>query len=80
MKTKNEIVQGIIFHELISKRKAAIDQLCHGLERFQVLECIRKNPTIFEPVFVYMEEQEPFTSVSEIDESVLNEEKQNIYE
>ena len=73
-------MQGIIFHELISKRKAAIDQLCHGSERFQVLECIRKNPTVFEPVFVCMEEQEPFISVSEIDESVLNEQKQNIYE
>ena len=80
MTTKNEIVQGIIFHELIGKRKAPMDQLCHGLERFQVLECIRRNPTVFEPVFVYMEEQEPFTSVFEIDESILDEQKQNIYE
>ena len=78
MTTKNETVQGIIFHELIGKRKAAMDQLCHGLEQFQVLECIRKNPTVFDPVFVYMvymEEQEPFISVFEIDESVLDEQK-----
>ena len=68
MTTKNEIVQGIIFHELIGKRKAAMEQ-------FQVLECIRKNPTVFDPVFVYMEEQEPFISVFEIDESVLDEQK-----
>ena len=46
----------------------------------QVLECIRKNPTVFEPVFVYMEEQEPFISVVKIDESVLDEHEQNIYE
>ena len=80
MTTKNEIVQGIIFHELIGKRKAATDQLCHRLEQFQVLECIRKNPTVFEPVFVYVEEQEPFISVFEIHESVLDEQKQNTYE
>ena len=73
-------MQEIIFHELIGKRKAAMDQLCHGLERFQVLEFIRKNPMVFEPVFVYMEEQEPFISVLEIDESILDEQKQNTYE
>ena len=80
MTTKNGIVQAIIFHVLTGKRKAAMDQLCHGLERFQVLEYIRKNPTIFEPILVYMEEQEPFISVFEIDESVVDEQKQNIYE
>ena len=57
-----------------------MDQLCHGLERFQVLECIRKNPTVSKPVFACMEEQEPFISVFEIDESFLDEQKQNIYE
>ena len=57
-----------------------MDQLCHGLERFQVLKCIQKNPSVFEPAFVYMEEQELFISVFEIDESVVNEQKQNIYE
>ena len=57
-----------------------MDQLCHGLEQFQVLECIWKNPTVFKPVFAYMKEQEPFISVFEIDESVLDEQKQNIYE
>ena len=56
-----------------------MDHLCHGIERFQVLESIRKNPTVFEPVFVHMGEQEPFISVSEIDESVLDEQTQNIY-
>ena len=76
---KNEIVQEIIFHELIGKRKDAMDHLCLGIERFQVLESIRKNPTVFEPVFVHMEEQEPFISVFEIDESVLDEQTQNNY-
>ena len=57
-----------------------MDQLCHGLEQFHVLECIWKNPTVFKPVFAYMKEQEPFISVFEIDESVLDEQKQNIYE
>ena len=57
MTTKNEIVQGIVFHELIGKRKAAMDQFWNGLERFQFLECIPKNLTVFEPVFVYMEEK-----------------------
>ena len=57
-----------------------MDQLCHGLERSQILECIRKNPTVFEPVFEYMEEQEPFISVFEINESIADEPKQNIYE
>ena len=80
MTTKNEIVQAVIAHELIGKRKAAMNQLCHGLERIQAVECIRKNPTVFEPVFVYMEEQEPFISVVKIDESVLDEHEQNIYE
>ena len=56
-----------------------MDHLCHGIERFQVLESIRKNPTVFEPVFVHMEEQEPFISVFEIDESVLDEQTQNNY-
>ena len=73
-------MQAIIFHELIGKRKDAIDHLCRGLERFQVLKCILKNPTVFEPVFVYMEEQESIISVFEIDESILDEQKQNIYE
>ena len=73
-------MQAIIFHELIGKRKDAIDHLCRGLERFQVLKCILKNPTVFEPVFMYMEEQESIISVFEIDESVLDEQKQNIYE
>ena len=53
-----------------------MDHLCHGIERFQVLESIRKNPTVFEPVFVHMEEQEPFIGVFELDESVLT---QHIY-
>ena len=57
-----------------------MDQLCHGLERSQILECIRKNPMVFEPVFEYMEEQEPFISVFEINESIADEPKQNIYE
>ena len=57
-----------------------MDHLCHGIERFQVLESIRKNRTVFEPVFVHMEEQEPFIiSVFEIDESVLDEQTQRIY-
>ena len=73
---KNEIVQEIIFHELIGKRKDAMDHLCHGIERFQVLASVRKNPTVFEPVFVHMEEQEPFIGVFELDESVLT---QHIY-
>ena len=73
---KNEIVQEIIFHELIGKRKDAMDHLCLGIERFQVLESIRKNPTVFELVFVHMEEQEPFIGVFELDESVLT---QHIY-
>ena len=81
MTMKNEIVQAIIFHELIDKRKDAMYHLCRGLERFPVLECILKNPTVFEPVFVYMEEQESIISVFEIDESALDEKKQqNIYE
>ena len=66
-------MQAIIFHELIGKRKAAMDLLCHGLKRFQALECIRKNPTDFDPVFVYIEEQEPFIAIFEIDESVVDE-------
>ena len=73
-------MQAIIFHELIGKRKDAIDHLCRGLERFQVLKCILKNPTVFEPVFMYMEEQESIISVFEIDESILDEQKQHIYE
>ena len=68
-------MQAIIFHELIGKRKAAMDQLCHGLEQFQVLECIQKNPTVFDPVFAYTEEQEPFISVFEIDEFVVDQQK-----
>ena len=80
MTTKNEIVQAIIFHELIDKRKDAMDHLYRGLERFQVLGCILKNPTVFEAVFVHMEEQKSIVSVFEIDESVLDEQKQNIYE
>ena len=73
MTKKNEIMQPITFHELIRKRKATMDQFCHGLERSQVLECIRKNPTVFKQVFVYMEEQEPFIGVFEIDKSIANE-------
>ena len=80
MTTKNDIVQAIIFHELIGKRKDAMDHLCRGLERFQVLGCILKNPTVFGAVFVHMEEQESIIIVFEIDESVLDEQKQNIYE
>ena len=76
---KNEIVQAIIFHELIGKRKDAMDHLCRGLERFPVLECILKNPTVFEPVFVYTEEQESIISVFEIDESALDEKKNKIF-
>ena len=79
MTVKNEIVQAIFFHELIGKRKHAMDRLCHGLERFRVLESIPKNSTVFEPVFVHMEEQEPFISVFEIDESILDEQTQHIY-
>ena len=55
-----------------------MDHLCNGLERFQVLESMRKHPTVFEAVFVHMEEQEPFISVFEIDEFVLDEQTQNI--
>ena len=76
---KNEIVQAIIFHELIDKRKDAMDHLCRGLERFPVLECILKNPTVFEPVFVYMEEQESIISVFELDESALDEKNKTKY-
>ena len=79
MTVKNEIVQAIFSHELIGKRKDAMDRLCHGLERFQVLESIPKNSTVFEPVFVHMEEQEPFISVLEIDKSALDEQTQNTY-
>ena len=79
MTAKNEIVQAIIFYEVIGKRKDTMDHLCHGIERFQVLASVRKNPTVFEPVFVHMEEQEPFISVFEIDESILDEQTQHIY-
>ena len=34
---------------------------------------------VFEPVFVHMEEQEPLVSIFKIDESVLDEQTQNIY-
>ena len=56
------------------------DKLSHRLQRFQVQECIRKNPMVFEPIFVYMEEQGPFISVFEIDQSCADKQKQNIYE
>ena len=56
-----------------------MDHLCRGLERFPVLECILKNPTVFEPVFVYMEEQESIISVFEIDESALDEKNKTKY-
>ena len=79
MTAKNEIVQAIIFYEVIGKRKDTMDHLCHGIERFQVLASVRKNPTVFEPVFMHMEEQEPFISVFEIVESVLDEQMQHIY-
>ena len=43
-------------------------------------EVYTEKSTVFEPVFEYMEEQEPFISVFEINESIADEPKQNIYE
>ena len=49
-------MQAIIFHEVIGKRIPALHQIRTGLKLFNVLQMIIDHEELFEPLFVYNEE------------------------
>ena len=52
-------------HEIVSKRKAALDQLRKGLTTLGVLEEIQKYPSTFESLFTYKSEELTSTKFKE---------------
>ena len=60
------LLHTIIFHEVIAKRSAALDQLREGMRDLGVLDAISENPEIFLPLFVYSEENISFINVKGI--------------
>eukprot|EP00794_Sanderia_malayensis_P002230 gene2230-2539_t len=57
MSTRDTIIQGLVFHDVIGKRVAAFDQLRKGLKLLEVFEVMRENSSLFEPLFVYRDDQ-----------------------
>ena len=64
------MLQPILYHEVIGKRQAAIDQFCNGLNVLGLLQCIRANPGLFEHFFVYNEKWTNIIGFFEFDETV----------
>lgn len=55
MENKDEIVQFIMCHFVLNKRKVLLDQLHEGLKILGVLDEMKARPLLFEPFFVYHE-------------------------
>lgn len=53
---KEEIAQCIMCHFLINKRKVVLDQLRDGLRTLGLLEEMKKNPPLFESLFIHRED------------------------
>eukprot|EP00794_Sanderia_malayensis_P004248 gene4248-4813_t len=50
-------MQSLIYHDVIGKRVAALEQMRKGLKMLGVLQVVQSNPQIFEPLFVFREKQ-----------------------
>lgn len=55
MQNKDEIVQFIMCHFVLNKRKVLLDQLQEGLKTLDVLHEMKAKPLLFERFFVYQE-------------------------
>ena len=55
MANKDEIVQFIMCHFVLNKRKVMLDHLHEGLKILGVLDEMKARPMLFEPFFVYHE-------------------------
>ena len=55
MENKTDIVQSILMHFVLSKKKVLLDQLREGLRTLGVLEEAIKYPLLFEKLFVRTE-------------------------
>ncbi len=52
MTTRHQIMQDIILHEVVLKRKPLLDQLLDGLSTLDLLPLIRAFPKCFETMFI----------------------------
>lgn len=55
MANRDEIVQLIMCHFALNKRKVLLDQLHEGLKILGVLDEMKARPLLFEPFFVFHE-------------------------
>jgi len=53
LSTKEQIIQDIIFNEVILRPKPLLDQLAEGLKTLDVLAYIRAFPSQLEPLLVH---------------------------
>ena len=55
MSNKDEIIQTILIHNGIYKRKVYLDSLAEGLEEYKMYSLMKIFPELFKPVFVSRE-------------------------
>lgn len=55
MQNKDEIVQFIMCHFVLNKRKVLLDQLQEGLKTLNVLDEMKARPLLFARLFVHQE-------------------------
>lgn len=58
-------MQSLIYHDAIGKRVVALEQIRKGMGLLGVLEVVSHNVNLFEPLFVYNEQQITSTLVLE---------------
>lgn len=53
MENKGLAIWQIMVHEILLKRKIALDQFCSGLKLLNFIGLIKRNPDMMRPYFVY---------------------------
>ena len=51
--SKSELLQQLIFNEVVQKRQQAIHSVCRGLDQLKVVKLLRGNADIMKPVFLF---------------------------
>ncbi|RMX51903.1 hypothetical protein pdam_00012162 [Pocillopora damicornis] len=63
---RNLILQSLILHYVLNRKKVLLDQLRSGLKSSKVLHAIEKNPTLFETLFVHSATRLDATAIKDL--------------
>lgn len=63
---RNLLLQSLLLHYVLNRKKVLLDQLRFGLKSSKVLHAIEKNPTLFETLFVHSATRLDATAIKDL--------------